>query len=162
MVQNQIYNRESFIRFIQETKQLIYNGILKNNEFRKEFDNFLLGNPQINKFIENNDMDYSIVITNLEYQFEFIDKLDYDYDFSKFEHQLLKCVSSLKDEFQELMKFKRKIEKEIKNIKSCIICHKRTLNVCVECGLSICETHSNYGYCPKCLEEIIEKKLRKY
>ncbi len=162
LIDNGVFNVKIFRRFISSTKQLIFNEFLKNNDFKDRLGEFLEENLEINKILEKTNMDYSILITNLEYQFEFLDKCDNpDYNMEECEDQLNKSIKVLRAEFEELLIFQRSIQKKIDNLELCFICNYKALNECIECGEPICEKHSTSDHCPNCVEKILKEKIKK-
>jgi hypothetical protein len=160
LINYRILKIESYKRFIKATIEPIWNELFKNKDLRDKLENFLDENPEINKYIERTNMHYSIIITDLDYQFEFLDKFE-NYGAEKIEEPIIKYIKELEDEIEELIKFKRLLKKEIDKIKSCFICENKCLNVCNKCGKCICESHSLSGFCPKCVETILEEKGKK-
>lgn len=159
---NHILKTESYKGYIRATKEPIWNEFFKNKDLRDKLGNFLDENPEINKYIERTNMHYSIIITDLEYQFEFLDKFENpEYDVETIEEPITKYIEELNDEFEELIKFKILLQKEIDKINSCFICESKCLNVCSKCGKCICESHSLFGYCPKCAEATLKGKDKK-
>ena len=162
LIDYHILKIESHKRLIKATIIPIWNELFKNKDFRDKLENFLDENPEINKYIERTNMHYSIIITDLDYQFEFLDKFEnYEYDIERIEEPIINCTKAFKDEIEELIKFKRLLQKEIDKIKSCFICENKCLNVCNKCSKCICESHSLFGYCPTCAEIILEEKGKK-
>ena len=161
LIENRILEIESFKRFIKATKELIWNELLRNNDFKDNFEKFLIENPEINKIIERTNMHYSIIITDLNYQFEFLDKFEnLEYDVDRIEDPINNSIKDLRAELRELIKFQRSQQKEIDNIELCCICKNKTLNVCIECGECICEKHSMVGYCPNCADIILKERSK--
>ena len=161
LIENRIFNVESFKRFILSTKQPVYNEFLINDDFRSRLEEFLIENPEINKIIEKTNMDYSIIITNLRYQFEFLDKCDNpEYNIEGCEDPLNKSIKGLRAEIKELINFQIFLQKEIEKLELCYICNDQTLNVCIECGKCICEKHSTVDHCPDCTVMILKEKRK--
>jgi len=160
LINYQILKIESYKRLIKATIEPIWHEFFKNKDLRDKLENFLDENPEINKYIERTNMHYSIIITDLDYQFEFLDKFE-NYGAERIEEPIIKYIKELEDEIEELIKFKRLLKKEIDKIKSCFICENKCLNVCNKCGKCICESHSLSGFCPKCVETILEEKGKK-
>lgn len=162
LIDNRILEIESFKKFIKATKEPIWNEFLKNSDFRDKFENFLKENPEINEFIERTNMHFSIIITDLRYQFEFLDKFENpEYDIEKIEDPLNKSIKRLGAELKEINDFSSRLQKEIEKLELCCICNEKTLNLCIECGKCICEEHSIYDYCPKCAKIILKDKRKK-
>lgn len=158
LIDYHILKMESYKQLINATIQPIWNEFFKNKDLRTKLENFLDENPEINKYIERTNMHYSIIITDLNYQFEFLEKFEnYEYDVERIEEPIIKYIKELEDEIEELIKFKRLLKKQIDKIKSCFICENKCLNVCNKCGKCICESHSLFGYCPKCAKTILEE-----
>ncbi len=156
------FNWESFIRFFRTIKNTIWNELLANKDFRNNLETFLKENPKVNMLIESTNMHYSVIITDLHYQFEFIDNLENDLERSKldrdkFQKQIKESIKNLEAELKELYKFKQVLEDKIKKIQSCCLCGSLTVNMCKGCGRKVCYEHLIYDYCVKCAEKILKK-----
>ena len=161
LIENRILKIESFKRFIKATKELIWNELLKNNDFKDNFEKFLIENPETNKFIERINIHYSVIITDLNFQFEFLDEFDNpEYDIEGIEDPINNSIKDLRAELRELVKFQRSLQIKIDKIELCCICKDKTLYLCIECGECICEKHSMVGYCPNCADIILKEKSK--
>ena len=160
--ENRLLDIESFKRFINSANNLILNEFLRNNDFKDNFEKFLIENPEINKFIERANIHYSVIITDLRFQFEFLDEFNNpEYDIEGIEDPINISIKDLQAELKELFKFQNSLLIKIDKIELCCICNDKTLNVCIKCDNCICEKHLLVEYCPNCAEIILKEKLKK-
>jgi hypothetical protein len=154
------FNR--FIDIFRAAKDLLWNVFMKGKEFRKKFEEFLMINPEIDELMQKYDMDASIILTDLAYQFECFDQLDSPFqeknlNVNEFKRDLENHIEQVTSEFKAISLFRNSLLDYIRSQEKCYKCDRIALYKCNKCSLNLCKKHQISNYCRKCAESLLNK-----
>lgn len=157
-VELRILNTDRFQKLYEICKDHLWKEFLRSHRLKDKISHFLMNNSDIANFIERNNMDHSIIFTDLKCQFERFEEMDPKS--TKFHEKLEDNIDFLESEINAIIKFKDIILDTIKKKKTCFKCEKIATYQCPECGKSLCEEHNFSGHCTRCARNIIEKNSK--
>jgi len=161
--ENNILDIKSFYILFNAAKNYLFYNYLKSRDLKKELESFLSDNPDINRFIERNDMVASVIITDLDYQLKCFDKLDKyisenKLNFNKTKQELIEYVDFLISELTSIFQFKDTLLEAIEKHSTCYACGIIASYQCKICNRNMCKKHQLSGYCLKCAKALLKEK----
>ncbi|MBN1214674.1 MAG: hypothetical protein JXA99_04455 [Candidatus Lokiarchaeota archaeon] len=140
---------------------IFFRNFIQNDNLKQNLNKFLIDNPMMDKFLKENNMDYSILILDFEYEFnfceEFLGEDNITFNSKVFLSKLNDYIEQNRQEVRHLINFRDILAEKIEYVGKCIICEKKTLYKCKKCNQSTCENHLNKGYCDNCADKILEE-----
>ncbi len=161
----EVFDENAFCNYLKEIIRSILTQIDDLKIFEENFYFFLSHNPNIIEFLQKTKLDPSIVKTQLNFQYEFLDELR-SQDRSSLDKitDIEEDIEDLKSERDFIARIIYNVKNELETYEKCFICTKKGnerfgTHKCERCRRSICSKHLfTSKLCKICVKRYHEDK----